>query len=167
MTSVSDTASAGPPRILFDAVLHPHRSLGSTGFTVLMVGFGGISLVAGLYFLSVGAWPVFGFFGLDAAILWLAFRRNYRDGARYETVRLTDHTLTVWRIEPRDQPRSWTFQPGWLRVNMDDPPRHDSQVMLSSHGRSLVIGAFLAPAERLEFAKALRAALTEWRGGRG
>jgi len=46
---------------------------------------------------------------------------------------------------------------------MDDPPEHDSQVVLSSHGRSLVVGSFLAPEERAEFARALRAALNRCR----
>ncbi|HET8726317.1 MAG TPA: DUF2244 domain-containing protein, partial [Alphaproteobacteria bacterium] len=47
----------------------------------------------------------------------------------------------------------------WLRVSMDDPPGHESQVILSSHGQSLVVGAFLTPEERLDFARALRSAL--------
>ena len=29
-------------------------------------------------FLLLGAWPVFGFFGLDVLLLYLAFRANYR-----------------------------------------------------------------------------------------
>ena len=48
---------------------------------------------------------------------------------------------------------------------MDDPPGHDSALRLTSHGQSLVIGAFLTPEERLEVAHALRAALDEWRTG--
>ena len=51
----------------------------------------------------------------------------------------------------------------WLQISMDDPPRHDSQLKLSSHGRSLVIGAFLTPTERVEVADALRDAVIKWR----
>ena len=50
---------------LFSATLTPHRSLGRTGFVILMLAVGGVSFVAGLVFLIAGAWPVFGFFGLD------------------------------------------------------------------------------------------------------
>jgi uncharacterized membrane protein len=42
---------------------------------------------------------------------------------------------------------------------MDDPPEHESQVTLSSHGQTLTVGSFLSPEERLDFAKALREAL--------
>jgi uncharacterized membrane protein len=46
---------------------------------------------------------------------------------------------------------------------MDDPPSHDSQLSLVSHGKRLIIGAFLTPDERLEVARALSAALAESR----
>jgi len=46
---------------------------------------------------------------------------------------------------------------------MDDPPRHESQVRLTSHGQTVIVGAFLSPEERLDFARALHRALDEWR----
>ncbi len=61
---------------IFSAVLTPHRSLGSIGFLVLMIVFGVISFIAGMAFLLMGAWPVFGFFGLDVLLLYWAFRHQ-------------------------------------------------------------------------------------------
>lgn len=154
---------AGTSRVFFDAILHPHRSLGRRGFRVLM---GAVILanaaVAGI-FVANGAWPVVPFCGLDVLVLWLAFRVNYRSARLYERVRLTDADLTVQRVAWRKPERCWTFQPNWLRVTMDDPPRHESQVTLTSHGQSVVVGSFLTPDERLEFAKALNEALRTWR----
>jgi uncharacterized membrane protein len=46
---------------------------------------------------------------------------------------------------------------------MDEPPRHDSRLTLASHGRSLAIGAFLTPEERLEVARSLRSAIDAYR----
>ncbi|MFL6947012.1 MAG: DUF2244 domain-containing protein, partial [Xanthobacteraceae bacterium] len=66
---------------LFSATLRPHRSLGRTGFLVLMPLFGAISFVAGMVFFIAGAWPVLGFFGLDVLLVWWAFRANYRAAA--------------------------------------------------------------------------------------
>ena len=37
-----------------------------------------VSLGAGILFVSLGAWPVCGFFGLDVALVYLAFRLSYR-----------------------------------------------------------------------------------------
>ena len=50
----------------------------------------------------------------------------------------------------------WNYRDGRLT---DDPPRGDGQLVLSSHGDRLVIGAFLTAAERREVARALEAAL--------
>src|ERR1700740_1350140 len=84
--------------VLFEARLSPHRSLSRAGFTLLMGVLAPISFVVGVSFLMMGAWPVFGFFGLDVALVWLAFRVNYRAGRLYETVELTPETLTVTRV---------------------------------------------------------------------
>ncbi|MGH6725282.1 MAG: DUF2244 domain-containing protein, partial [Pseudolabrys sp.] len=55
---------------IFSAVLTPYRSLPQVGFLVLMLVFGGISFISGVAFLMMGAWPVFGFFGLDVLLLY-------------------------------------------------------------------------------------------------
>jgi uncharacterized membrane protein len=62
----------------FRALLTPHRSLGRTGFMLMMTGLMFSWAVTGVIFLSHGAWPVFGFFGLDVVGLYIAFRVNYR-----------------------------------------------------------------------------------------
>ncbi len=147
----------------FDAVLQPHRSLSPTGFAVLMGAVATVGFVIGIAFMLAGAWPVFGFCGVEILLFYIFFRLNYRQARSYETVRLTDAALTVRRVAPSGKVKTWRFQPNWLRVTIDDPPAHNSQLMLGSHGRSLVIGAFLTPEERLEVAAALKAALIDWR----
>ena len=147
------------PAILFDAILHPNRSLGRRGFTILMAIVAAVSLAVGGLFMLSGAWPVFGLYGLDFAILYWAFRVNYRDGGRREQIRLTAERLTVERCDPSGNRSTCSFQPYWLAVTIDDPPDHHSQLILSSHGRSLAVGAFLSPDERLDLARALRGAL--------
>ena len=102
-------------------------------------------------------------FGLDVLILYIAFRASYRTGNLAEEVRLTDNELLVRRIPPSGRAREWRFQPYWLQINIDTPPEHDSQLVLRSHGKSLTIGAFLTPEERLEVADALRGALDRQR----
>ena len=144
---------------IFHAVLEPHRSLSPRGFVVLMAAIAAVAFGAGLAFALMGAWPVLGFFGLDVLLIYVAFKASYRSGQMHETLRLTESALTVERVGPGRRRRSWRFQPYWLRVEMDDPPRHESQLVLTSHGRRLPIGAFLAPEERLELAHALVAAL--------
>lgn len=157
------TVAAKDDSPLFDAVLTPHRSLSPLGFWLLMGGVTLVSFVAGLAFVLEGAWPVVGFFGLDVALVYFAFRASYKSADLYETVRLTRRELAIQRVLPSGQVRSWSFQPYWLRVHIDEPPAPGSQLTLSSHGRSLVIGSFLSPGERVEFARALRTALSQAR----
>jgi uncharacterized membrane protein len=144
---------------LFNAVLHPHRSLSARGFAWLMGIVSCVALTVGGVFFFAGAWPIFGFFGLDILLIYLFFRANYRSGQVYERVRLTDQALEVERGDHRGRHSLESLPPHWLQVLMDDPPRHESQVRLASHGRTLVVGAFLTPEERLDFDHALKDAL--------
>jgi uncharacterized membrane protein len=155
-------AGGGGP-IYFAAALHPNRSLSRFGFRVVMVAAAASAFAIGTIFLLAGAWPVIGFCGLEVILLYLAFRLNYRSGRMSENLRLTRTDLEVIRISPYGKKQTWHFEPTWLQVLMDDPPEHQSKLRLASHGRSLVIGSFLTPEERLEVACALRDALYDWR----
>ncbi len=86
MTPDNETV-AEPP--LFSAIITPHRSLGRTGFLVMMGTVTVVSFVAGIAFTMMGAWPVFGFFGLDVLLIWWAFRANYLAARAYEEVTVT------------------------------------------------------------------------------
>ncbi len=148
---------------LFDAVLEPHRSLSRSGFLTLMAAVVTVSFAAGIAFALMGAWPVFGFFGLDAVLIYVAFKVNYRGARMYETVRLTEETLTVVRVNASGRVQRWSFQPYWLKVDIEESPSQDGKLMLTSHGKSLVIGSFLAPHERIDLARALESALDKLR----
>lgn len=152
----------------FRALLTPHRSLGRKGFVTLML----VLLLAwastGIVFLSMGAWPVFGFFGLDVALLYWAFRRNYRDAEISEQVEITDSSLVVRKQFPRQPPREWRLIPYWVRVELveDEELETCGPLWLVSHGKRLEIGSFLSPDERRDLAGALRRALQAGRASR-
>ena len=155
----------GAAPLLFDAVLYPHRSLSRSGFWLMMGLVSAVSFGAGLAFYLAGAWPVMGFFGLDVALIYLAFRMNYRAAKLTEIIKLDERELRVQHISPRGTVRAWTFPAFWVRVRMDNPPQPDSDFVISSHGRYLTLGAFLSPQERLDVAQALDAALSKLRSG--
>ena len=83
-----------------DLLLRPHRSLSPTGFWVIMAFLAVWSFAGGIVFLSVGAWPVIGFVGIDVALVWFAFKASYGD-RRFERVRLAGSTLTIDGIDRR------------------------------------------------------------------
>lgn len=162
MPDETESASPGGPYV-FDAVLRPHRSLGPRGFFILMSAVAAVSFVAGMVFLSIGAWPVPGFLGLDVLLIYIAFRVNYRAARRYETVRLSDTGLTVRAVDPKGKARSWSFDPYWVRITVDELSTGSNRLILSSHGKHLNVGAFLTPEERVDLADALRDALVRFR----
>ena len=155
---------AVPPARL-DVVLYPNRSLGTTGFALLMTAIVLVSVAVGAGFMMVGAWPVTGFLGLDVLLVYLAFRWNDRQARRAEFVRLDGDGLSVRRLEPDGHSQCWRFEPYWVRVSLEQVGRHDRRLVLRSHGRQVVIGAFLTQDERQELAHALEAALREHRAG--
>lgn len=147
----------------FEAVLYPNQSLSRSGFTVLMLGLSTVSAGLSVGFWIAGAWPVAGFLGLDVLLVYAAFRHARRQGRRRELIRLDGDGLHVRRIEPGGASADWRFEPYWVRVHMDDPPRRDSRLTIASHGRRLAIGLFLTPEERLDLARALDTALRRYR----
>lgn len=149
---------------LFEALLTPHRSLGRTGLFVL-VGFIFVLLSAGgLFFLSLGAWPVFGFFGLDIAGVALAFWLNVRSGRTREEIRLSRTELTIRKVAPSGRRNAFSLNPFWARFSVR---RHAEigivSMRVSGRGRSASVGSFLNPADRESFAAAFSSALASTR----
>jgi uncharacterized membrane protein len=146
--------------ILFEARLSPHRSLSSTGFAIVMGVLAGVSFVVGVSFLMMGAWPVFGFFGLDVVLVWLAFRVNYRDARAYEDIRVTPSELSVRQVSAKGTARETDFNPRWVRLEKTEDELYGvTRVALMSRGILLIVGAFLPPLYKSELAKRLSAAL--------
>jgi uncharacterized membrane protein len=161
----ADNAAHEEPT-LFSAVLTPHRSLGRTGFIVVMCLIGGISFAAGLVFFIAGAWPVMGFFGLDVLLVYIAFKVSYRSAAAYEQVTMTASTLTVRKVSHRGKVAEWTLNPVWVRLQREGHEEFGiERLFLVSHGRRLPVATFLGPNEKASFADALSAALGEARRG--
>jgi uncharacterized membrane protein len=157
---MSDTPS---DQVFFAATVAPYRSLPPRGLFWLMAVLAGIGFCTGIGFILAGAWPVTGFFGLDVALLYLAFRLSYRSARQTESLRLTSKTLDVERVSVRGERQHWRLEPAWLRVTLDEGERGRGRLLLSSHGKTLSLGAFLSAEERRRLAAALKAALLRWR----
>jgi uncharacterized membrane protein len=147
----------------WQTVLRPHRSLSPKGFHILMLSLAAVSMTAGVLFVSIGAWPVCGFFGLDVLLVYLAFRVSYRRGRMSEVLRLQGGDLTVERIGSRGECRHWRMQAFWLRVTLIEAADGSNRLLVTTHGRSLPIGGFLSPVERRHLAQELDAALRRWK----
>jgi len=159
-----DPGAAEP--ILFSALLKPHRSLGRTGFILVMTFLAVISFAAGVAFLLKGAWPVFGFFVLDVLAIYVAFKINFRRARAREQISVTPSELRVRRVSHRGHVMEWVLNPLWVRL---DEISHEEfgieRLYLVSRGRRVSIGSFLGPDEKASFANALKAGLAAARRG--
>jgi uncharacterized membrane protein len=166
MTAGNDFDPDAPEPILFSAVLTPHRSLNRTGFMLVMTFLTVISFAAGVAFWMMGAWPVFGFFGLDVLAIYIAFKINFRRAKASEEISVTPSELRVRRISHRGHVVEWVLNPLWVQL---DQIAHEEfgieRLYLVSRGRRVSIGSFLGPNEKASFASALRAGLAAARRG--
>jgi len=140
-----------------DLLLKPHRSLPPRGFVAVMLALCMASFAAGIVFVSMGAWPVVPFLGLDVLLVWLAFKTNYAGARACERIRLFADRLEIQRIDPWGRKRTQTLEPYWLSVAAGE------RVMLRSHGKATTVGAFLGVQAQADLADTLRAALAAWR----
>src|SRR4051795_10129713 len=160
MTAGNEFEPERPQPELFSALLTPHRSLNRTGFLVLMGFLCAVSFVAGVAFLLMGAWPVFGFFGLDVLVIYWAFRVNFRRGDASEEITVTPSELRVRRISHRGHVVEWVLNPLWVQLDQKIHAEFGiERLYLVSRGRRVSIASFLGPDEKASFAKALMAAL--------
>ena len=150
----------------FRALLTPHRSLGRTGFIVLMGALTAGWVVTGAIFLSHGAWPVFGFFGLDVLLLYIAFRINYRAARAREEVSVSRTALDIRQVAPSGKAREHRFNPFWAKFSV---ARHKeigiTRMQVEGEGQSVAVGSFLNPDDRASFAAAFGQALAKAKAG--
>jgi uncharacterized membrane protein len=149
------------PAVHFATSLSPHRSLSAEGFRFVIGGAIAANLVIGLPLFLMGAWPVFGFMGLDVFLLWWLFKRSYLDARRTETLLLTDRELIVVRVAPDGEREEHRLDAYWLKIEATE-----ERLVVVSRGNRAVIGRFLGPEERLRVTEQLKAAIADMRAPR-
>jgi len=150
----------------FSAVLTPYRSLGQNGFLILMLCLGLISFVAGMLFLMIGAWPVFGFFGLDMLLIYLAFRLNYRSARTYEEVIVSRTEIIIRKVGPGKRHQEFRFNPIWVRLSIERIEDEGvTKIALTNRGQTVDLGNFLNPDDRTSFAGAMANAVSVAKAG--
>lgn len=145
--------------VLLDATLRPNPPMPPAALKIALAVVAAINLAFALVLMSRGAWLVLPFMGADVALLAWAFHASVRASRRHERVKLTASNLLIESHPSRGVPRQIALNPYWVRVDFAEPVEQGSRLILSSHERRILVGAFLAPSERAEFAQALKAAL--------
>jgi uncharacterized membrane protein len=151
---------------VFEAILHPHRSLSRRGLSILMAAIAGsVSLTASV-FVWLGAWPVVGFSGAEVGLAALLLSLNHRERRHSEVVLLTPETLLIRRVTPGGRTTEVSLSPAWLQVNLTERPGRVPRLALRAGGREEEIAARLGEEEKRDLAEALKEALHKMRNPR-
>lgn len=147
---------------LFAALLTPHRSLGTKGIRIVVAVYLGFALIPGVYFYISGAWPIVGFLGLDAVLLWWALSASRKSGDAFEEVTLWPDSLEVRHVTAKGRENMHAFNPFWVRFQVDKDYEHRvTRLALRNREEELEIGAFLNPDDKASFATIFGQALSK------
>ena len=119
-------------KVFLDVTVLPYRSLSKKGFKNLMFIVSFIFFSVGVFFWYIGAWPVFGFLGLDVLLLYYAFKINYKSGEIFETIKIIKQNLLITRNFPSGKTQTWNLEPYWTKVEMMNPRRHQHNLIVKS-----------------------------------
>ena len=147
---------------LYEISLYPYRSLNKTDFFILMFALGLISFIAGIIFMLKGAWPVFGFFGLDVLLVYIFFKINFKSGRKKEIIILTKNQLIIEFYDSKKILKKHYLDANWLKINLIKLKNEMNKLQISSKNKSIIIGSFLRYQEKINVAKSLHRALKKY-----
>lgn len=153
------TKTIDPASVRWSTVLKPYRSTDHTPVFLIFALVAGTFFVAGVAFSAMGAWPVFGFLGLDIVALFAALRLNQKRATAREALTLTDSELLIDRVDHWGRHRQWSVPPHWLKVEVAESDRSQPRLELRTHGRIWTIAKFLHADEKKRLAAEIRLAL--------
>ena len=113
----------------------------------------------GVFFWSLGAWPVFGFLGLDVLLLYLAFKINYKKGEIFENLKLFKSNLIITRVFPSGKAQKWSLEPYWTKVDLLTTSPNEYKLVLKSREKVVLLGAFLNLNDKKKLMKRINDAL--------
>ena len=151
------------PTVYLDAVLEPPRSLSPRGFNRVMLFLGVMSLIPGLIFYFMGAWPIVGFLGLDVLAVWAVFKLNFRSQTARTYVRVTAEAVDVRKVDGWGRERCTHMPSHFARVEFDRAATGPDALRLASSAKAYSLGEHLTPRERETFARRLSQAIRDAR----
>lgn len=160
------TASAGAEKLIFEAVVAPHRSLSRRGMFILIGAMLAGSIVVTSMMYLLGAWPVIGFNGADVALAVFLLRLNMRATRARETITLSETALVVTQMDVHGRRQQYSLQPYWLNVVLEERAGTLPKLLLIARGAQHEVARALGEAQKRDLAAALTRALDRWRNPR-
>jgi uncharacterized membrane protein len=150
--------------VLFDATTTPPAGLSARGLrlvaAVVLIGSG----LIGTLFAVLGAWPVLGFVGVEAALVLglLGLHRRW-SGRVMERLTLAEGGLTIRRTDWRGRGEEIRLDPYWSTLLLEERPGRVSALLLRHRRTTVEIGRSLGEDQKRDLADALAGALRRYR----
>ena len=148
-------SSPEPPLPETDPILNitiwPHRSLPRHGFRWVLWFTAGMLTIPLIPLLGTPlGWVLLPFLVSTLLLLWFFIERNYWHGYRTrEIIRIWPNLIRIDRFDPPNRHRHWHGIPYWVRTKIYPDAKIENYLTVTSEGREIEIGAFLAPEERI------------------
>ncbi len=146
-----------------DITVLPYRSLSKKGFKYLMLCVAAVFFTIGVFFWIIGAWPVFGFLGLDVLLLYYAFKMNYKSGEIFENLKLIKEKLLITRNFPSGKIQSWDLEPYWTKAEILQANSNNHNLIIKSKNKVVMIGSFLSSKDKKKLMKKINDSLKQYK----
>jgi len=148
-----------PPPPIFEAVIHPYRSLSRRGARVVAGAIFGLTALVGVRVWLMGAWPVVGFSVPESILVVWLMRLNMARARAHETIRLSADTLEVLRVDRHGRPSGRALPTAWVNVLIEERPGRIPALLLTTRTLREEVASFLGEDEKRDLANALQTAL--------
>ena len=140
-----------------DLKIYTNKSLTLFTFIVFFLLFSITTVIASLYFTSIGAWPVSFFLILDLLFLFYAFKRYRKASKVYDRIILKDK-LFIINVNKYGEKCEKVIEPTWLRLKIYSN-RKKQYLSIISKGKAVNVGNFLNIKELADLKKIIKQAL--------
>ena len=150
--------------IILNIVLSPNRSLTKSTFFFIIILLLTISITLGIFFFTIGAWPVIGFFGLDIAIFSLIFYLHNKSLNISERIILTKNEMIIEKEKLFRKNLIVKFAPpNWINVTLKKSIYNKTRLIIHSHGSAIFVGDFLTKIEKINLANSIRSEINKFK----
>ena len=120
---------------------------------------GALSLIVGLRFSVIGAWPVLPFCVAEVGLVLLMLYLNHHGTRDTELILLSDYELRIVRSGRNGVKQELVLPSGWLSVVLEERDGRVPRLLLRRHGKAVEIARALGEAPKRDLAAALSGAL--------
>ena len=122
----------------------------------IFVGISAVCLGVALVCTWMGFWPVLPFAGIELTALGIALYVSARRALDREVIHVSGDRVRVEKGRGRVE-QHWELDRAWTEVVLRQLPRRweETQLVLRSRGREVILGGFLEPEERRSLAREL------------